>query len=419
MPENPFAPHSPATAANFVDREREIDLIFSHIKATQRGNVAVNGPLGIGKTSVLRFIADATVSAAYGVTTPEYAVVYVDTHSVTPFTADRFWRRVGQLLGRQTQLDLARPLSQLMNRTTIDVIDLEEFLDELADRGTALVLLLDEFEWALQADTPEASLTSRNFLAQMASLARRTPRVLSLVVTTDAPLVDATRSIEAWRGSPFPTVFTTISLKPLGMEDAEHLLTGALDGHTVQFTAPDRARLFAISGGHPSALQAAAFSLYHGYELRLDEHSRWSAAEGAAERALDIAPPHDEPWSGGSDAAEGQAHAGSNGTGEGQGPSASGLWIDAKTGEVYIDGRRADSLTALEYSLLRLLYSNLGKLVSKQDIIQHVWGTEFLGDVDESRVEKLVSRLRRKIEKSANRPQYVRTVRGRGYRFVP
>jgi DNA-binding response OmpR family regulator len=97
----------------------------------------------------------------------------------------------------------------------------------------------------------------------------------------------------------------------------------------------------------------------------------------------------------------------------------SGLVIDARSGDVLVNGRRVETLTALEYSLLKLLYDSPGRLCSKDEIIRHVWGDEFLGEVDASRVEKLVSRLRRKIEAVPGRPQYIRTVRGRGYRFVP
>ena len=77
------------------------------------------------------------------------------------------------------------------------------------------------------------------------------------------------------------------------------------------------------------------------------------------------------------------------------------------------------SLTALEYNLLRLLFDSPGRLCSKEEIIRHVWGAEVEDEVDDSRVEKLISRLRRKIEPAPSRPRYIRTVRGRGYRLVP
>ena len=101
-----------------------------------------------------------------------------------------------------------------------------------------------------------------------------------------------------------------------------------------------------------------------------------------------------------------------------------GLWMDPTGGEVLVNGRRIDDLTSLEYSLLRLLYKQPGRLCAKEDIVRQVWGVEqrqegALADVEAARVEKLVSRLRGKIEPVPGRPQFLRTVRGRGYRYMP
>jgi hypothetical protein len=404
MQENPFAPHSPAPPEAVADRDREVDLIFGHVKAAQRGNIAICGPLGIGKTSLLRYIADPAVAASGGLLPPEYALLYVDVHSIAPFSAARFWHRVAQLVGRQPGVDLSAPAHALQERHAPDIVDLEEFLDELADRGTTLVLLLDEFEWVLQMDHSETE--SRDFLAQMASLARRTPRALSLVVATEAPLPEVTRVIESWRGSPFATIFTAIALKALAREDADHLFDLALDGAESLLSDEDRDLLYRFSGGQPAALQAAAFGLYHGRQHNLDRESLREAARAAAARAMDtVRPP-------GPASAEPARRAP-------EGAAPGGLWIDAQTGDVVVDGRRIESLTALEYNLLRLLVASAGRLCSKDDIIRQVWGTEFVGQIDDSRVEKLISRLRRKVESVAGRPQYIRTVRGRGYRYVP
>lgn len=411
MRSNPFAPHAPAPPEVFVNREREIDLILGHVRSVQRGNVAIHGPLGIGKTSLLRHVTAPEVAAAQGLLPPAYALVYLDVHSVTPFSADRFWRRAVQLTLRLPGADLRAPAEQLLARPALDIIDLEEFLDALADRSMALVLLLDEFEWALSAETSEEESESRNFLAQMASLARRAPRVLSLVVATEAPLFEATRVIESWRGSPFATVFTALPLRPLSQTDADALFDRALYQTGVDFSAEDRRRLYSLSGGQPGALQAAAFNLYHGLQQAEPRSEVWAAAESAALEALDSSPL----------ASNGSAARAARERQPSSAPSAAGegLTIDLQSGEVRRDGQRLDSLTALEYSLLRLLYANPGRLCSKEDIIRQVWGEEFMGEDDDSRVEKLVSRLRRKVEPVPGRPQFIRTVRGRGYRYVP
>jgi hypothetical protein len=412
-PENPFSPHSPANPKVFVNREREVDLIFGHLKATQRGNVAVSGPLGIGKTSLLRYVASPAVCATRGVSAPRYAVLYVDVHSVSPFTAVRFWHRVARLLSRLPGIgaDLGAPIERLVARDALDVTDIEEFLDAIADHEMVLVLLLDEFEWAIQGDTLEAEGESRNYLAQLASLARRSPRVLSLIVATEAPLVDVVRVIESWRGSPFPTVFTSVALRALGRADADMLLDRALADAALSFGDDERNLLFRFSAGQPGALQAAAFALFHGRQHGLVGEALWDSARQSATEALDgrraappSAPPESEPTTSGDDAGA---------------ATALGLHIDPKTSDVSVGGVRVESLTALEYNLLKLLYDRPGRLCSKEEIIARVWGDGMSDEVDDSRVEKLISRLRRKIEAIPNRPQHIRTVRGRGYRFVP
>jgi hypothetical protein len=421
MQENPFAPLSPAPVATFVNRRREVDLIFGHLRAAQRGNVTVSGPLGIGKTSLLRYVADPDVGARYGVAAPGFVVAYLDVQSVTPFSADRFWRRVAQRLTRQGSTALAAAAERCLARAVLDVVDLEELLDDIADQDVALVLLLDEFEWVLRADTPEHEAVSRDFLAELASLARRSPRVLSLVVATERPLHEATRVIESWRGSPFATLFTSVALRPLSREDADALVDVALSDGAVHFGEEERQLIFASSGGQPAAMQAAAFALFHGRQQGLHGERLRESARGAAARALEATSLATPPPPVASAPIVAVPHAGAVGTAPApaEPQPTHGLWIDAHTGEVWVVGRRAEALTALEYNLLRLLVAKPERLCTKDDIIRQVWGEEFMSEIDDSRVEKLVSRLRRKVEPVPGRPQYVRTVRGRGYRYVP
>jgi two-component system response regulator RegX3 len=64
-----------------------------------------------------------------------------------------------------------------------------------------------------------------------------------------------------------------------------------------------------------------------------------------------------------------------------------------------------------------LLYGRLDKICDKYQIVEAVWGQEYLGEVDDARIEKLISRLRAKLEPDPAQPQFVITVRGRGYRL--
>jgi DNA-binding response OmpR family regulator len=75
-------------------------------------------------------------------------------------------------------------------------------------------------------------------------------------------------------------------------------------------------------------------------------------------------------------------------------------------------------LTELEYKLLLLLYGNLEKICDKYQIVESVWGESYIDEVDDARIEKLVSRLRHKIEPEPDEPRYLMTIRGRGYKLV-
>lgn len=97
---------------------------------------------------------------------------------------------------------------------------------------------------------------------------------------------------------------------------------------------------------------------------------------------------------------------------------AQGVYLDTDSGDVWVDGIRIPVLTDLEFRLLALLYERKDKLTDKYRIVTAVWGEEYLGEVDDARVEKLVSRLRSKIETDPAEPRYLITQRGRGYKLL-
>ncbi|OGO15200.1 MAG: hypothetical protein A2Y93_00770 [Chloroflexi bacterium RBG_13_68_17] len=94
-----------------------------------------------------------------------------------------------------------------------------------------------------------------------------------------------------------------------------------------------------------------------------------------------------------------------------------GVHLDPDSGDVWVDGVRIPVLTDLEFRLLSLLYERRDKLTDKYRIVTAVWGESFLGEIDDARVEKLVSRLRGKIESDPATPRYLITQRGRGYKL--
>lgn len=73
-------------------------------------------------------------------------------------------------------------------------------------------------------------------------------------------------------------------------------------------------------------------------------------------------------------------------------------------------------LTLMESELLRHLVRNDGKIVSRKQILEEVWGLH--EDTDTRAIDNFVVRLRRYIEDDPGKPQHLLTVRGVGYRFL-
>ncbi|MDO5493357.1 MAG: response regulator transcription factor [Nesterenkonia sp.] len=78
-------------------------------------------------------------------------------------------------------------------------------------------------------------------------------------------------------------------------------------------------------------------------------------------------------------------------------------------------GGDAVALPLKEFELLEMLLRNAGRVLTRGQLIDRVWGTDYVGDTKTLDVH--VKRLRAKIEPDPSRPQHLVTVRGLGYKF--
>ncbi|MBO0829242.1 MAG: response regulator transcription factor [Streptosporangiales bacterium] len=75
------------------------------------------------------------------------------------------------------------------------------------------------------------------------------------------------------------------------------------------------------------------------------------------------------------------------------------------------------SLPLKEFELLELLLRNAGRVLTRVQLIDRIWGSDYVGDTKTLDVH--VKRLRSKIEPDPGNPRYIVTVRGLGYKFEP
>ncbi len=93
-----------------------------------------------------------------------------------------------------------------------------------------------------------------------------------------------------------------------------------------------------------------------------------------------------------------------------------GLQIDLGRQEVFVDEERVH-LTLSEFKVLSLLAEQPESVISRKQLMQHLWASEHVGD--EHACEVHISNLRRKIERDASKPERLVTVRGLGYKLIP
>ena len=91
------------------------------------------------------------------------------------------------------------------------------------------------------------------------------------------------------------------------------------------------------------------------------------------------------------------------------------LHIDKDKKKASLKGERLD-LTPKEFELLLLLASNPGKSFTREELLKKIWGLAFAGY--EHTITAHINRLRIKIEKNLNHPEYILTSWGTGYRFT-
>ncbi len=90
------------------------------------------------------------------------------------------------------------------------------------------------------------------------------------------------------------------------------------------------------------------------------------------------------------------------------------LVIDLNARQVFVAGQLV-RLTAMEFRLLAYLLQNPERVLTYQQILEHVWGQEYQDSIDY--VHVYLSHLRRKLEKDVRNPRYLLNEHGVGYRF--
>ncbi len=441
-------------------RGRDVEFILSIAAEGQSSSIV--GLSNVGKSTLLRTVCRPEVlDQALGARAAEFVFVYVDCNLMLQLTSQGFYevtlRAAQDALARIEAPETIRaPLNDLY-RTVVEPpsefavpLAFNDAIDLISRRlDRQIVFLFDEF------DEPFAQLDSR-VLLNLRALSDKFGKRLSYVVATSAPLgvrstdSDVSEFIELFVGRQRVVGMLAddearaMASEWAGVEGATlhaHELDFVVEqagGHAGLIQVVARVVLKVESGAPDSArnqaLALARERLEDDQAARAECSKLWRQLEEAERNALiDLVldPGLPTPPFMLASLSEKGILAGNPPRPFGalflgfirrqrraRQAAQAGVWVDVDSGEVSVDGRQVPTLTDLEYRLLLLLWGRLDKLCDKFQIVEGVWGQDYIDEVDDARIEKLVSRLRAKLETDPGNPRYLVTVRGRGYKLV-
>jgi hypothetical protein len=427
-------------------------------------SVEIVGYSNIGKSALMRLLAQPDVwIQELGEAGREYLPIYVDCNRMLEMSDQGFYELVLRCL--QESSEALAHLTELSTSYETMIAPTNEFQVPLSfNRGLTtvlqstnhrLILLFDEF------DEPFTYITSRVFI-NLRALKDRHGSKLAYVTATEQPLIH--RRAEDHCGE-FCELFShhQWQLAPLTRADVERFVHRYMTAFDIYFTNVDIDFIYAWAGGHPRLLNGVcrvleesldalaeasgeaqerrklhlqvAGRLAQDEELQIECEKIWSKlTEPERTALLALRQPehlHDQTMF----ANLARQHLLFKVEGKYQpfcrlfleflsrkapppSPVSEQLWVDADRRTVMMGGKPLENLTNLEYRLITLLYANHNKLIDKYEIVTNVWGESYIDEVDDARIEKLISRVRQKIEVDPSSPKLLTTVRGRGYKLT-
>lgn len=439
--------------AAYLSRTNELEYVFSCV--TDAECCGIVGLSNMGKSVFLRSVQPAALAGLGQVQADDYAFIYIDCNLMVEMTEQAFYELILRSAIAKT-LDCAdQHVREQVDGAYRKVVDSSNpFLIPLGfnegitalceEMDKRIVLLLDEF------DEPFTQIDPRVFL-NLRALKDRYQQQLCYVVATGQRLEVMRQGSEIGE---FCEMFAhqTFHLGTLNRSAVQHAVTRFLTREGLSPTASDVEFVWEETGGHPGLMEAVCYVLvatggveddqgYHLVREKLDSDPNvrnecvklWRGLDpghqtalldlvtGAREDRARLVPLFQNGilCSGDQVRVFGALFGGfvrrqrllKN-------PYLPGVRMDVDAGAVWVDGARTATLTDLEHRMLLLFYGRMDKICDKYQIVEAVWGEEYIDEVDDARIEKLVSRLRKKIEPDPNEPRYLLTVRGRGYKLA-
>jgi AAA+ ATPase superfamily predicted ATPase len=255
MTTNPFSfGNAINDPSRFCNRKHELRQIVNRLLSSAHESTSIVGERRMGKTSLLKYLANPKVAPDLGIPPDQYCFIYVDFQGLTKITPEQFWNRVLEKMSKSIcKPELAQEIENVRKQSSLDLFDLEDLLEKIIQSGLNIVLMMDEFEAITQNEAfgPE-------FFGGLRTLAIHSG--LTLITATQNELVDLCYSDDL-KSSPFFNIFASVILRPFTREETYTLVESYL--RTIDFIFTPEEKEFAVNlgGGHPFFTQIAGHYL--------------------------------------------------------------------------------------------------------------------------------------------------------------
>ncbi len=264
MAANPFFVGGPTPREYFIGRSREIKIAFDQI--SKRAHAAFYGSSGMGKSSLLKLFLSPEIWQQQGQAMAKAFIVYINCTDINPFTPPRFFREILSALQEEveTDPDLAAEVATLLQGDTpIAKGDLRKVLKTIGQRDRFLLLLIDDYDYALRAHADYSETEMLTFLSEFRNLAvhSRESRYLATIVTSFRRLTELGPSLPP-SGSPWYNHYLFQPLRPFSVQEVETHFFQVDSPLFIPIVPSLKAGVLEITGGHPALLQQAGYLLY-------------------------------------------------------------------------------------------------------------------------------------------------------------
>lgn len=432
-------------------RSIEVDRIMSIVKAGD--SCFLVGIGSFGKSNLLRFLQREDVRRSkLGVEWDNYVFVYIDANKLLEQTDwGLFELMLHQLLAalsrKEITAEVMQPLGTLYGRATeqatryLALRYLDQAVSLICGRlGLRLVLLLDEFDHLWRTLPPQTFTALRalrddnKYFLMFVIAARNDLRRLS----------SSESDIEAFEELVTQNI---IGLTAYSEDDARSMLRRLAERHNAKvIEEPVIRQLLEKTGGHPGLIRAVfditSNQSIHPDDLRSSEKKIQDECRRIWRSLAD-----DEQIALTNIAVGNKSHATSQSLmswlrmkgligGKWARPDqvfstllseyilserplvGARIYVDREKHAVYVDDRQIPGLAPLEYNLIEYLDGRRGQVVTRDEIIAHLYpDTEVADGINDNRVDSIVKRLRRALEPDPNEPRFILTVRGHGLKL--